>query len=383
MPKIQGPPDRLTDEEVNAVCDAPPHLGPTCRFLVETGIRWSEALRAQVSDIQNGALVIHQTKSGKVRRIPLSPAAREVLRDRIGQIVPVRSLSYFNVDPFIYRERVVSLATWSGDSIQVAYRVQGSNGADFAVDDISVGTYTATGPPSNETCATAITLPAGEINVDGVTCYATNDIDPFASDGSGCVPTAMDGGDVVYRFTAAAGDWVTASVAAQWNPSVYLLGDCGAPIDSCKGSGFGVEGSQAAELAYKVPVSGTYYLVVDGPAGTCGPFHLSGTISLLLTDVPLDSPGASAPKFNAWPNPSRGVFRMRGTLPVSDGNVSVEIYDASGRLVGTATAEVIGGRFETDLLPAKGRGQSLAAGVYFATVRAGEMKLRRKIVVVR
>lgn len=288
-----------------------------------------------------------------------------------------------DVDPFIFRERAVSLTAWEGDSIQVAFRVQGSNGADFAVDDVSVGAYAATGPPPNETCATAIALPAGEINVDGVTCYASNDLDPFAADGSGCLPTPMDGGDVVYQFTAAAGDWVTANVSAQWNPSVYILSSCGTPVTSCGSAGFAEEGTQAAELAYKVPASGTYYLVVDGPAGTCGPFHLSGTISLLLTGVPLGSPGELAPKFEAWPNPSRGVFRMRGTVPLPDGIAAIEIYDVSGRLAGSAIAEINGGRFETDLLPAKPGGRSLSAGVYFATVRAGGLTLRRKIVVVR
>jgi N-acetylmuramoyl-L-alanine amidase len=310
-------------------------------------------------------------------------ATCQVRQVGIGSWTQVWSLaSEPDVDPFIFRERVVSLAAWSGDSIQVAFRVQGSNGADFAVDDVSAGVYTPTGPPSNETCTTAMTLPAGDINVDGVTCYAANDLDPFATDGSGCVPTAMDGGDVTYKFTASALDWITATVTSQWNPSVYLLNDCGTPITSCRSAGFAQEGTQSAELAYQVPTTGTYYLVVDSPAGTCGPFHLSGTISLLLTDVPVGSPTSLAPRFEAWPNPSRGVFRLRGTLPVSDSRVPIEVYDVSGRLVASAMAEIRGGRFETDLVQIKGR-ELFAAGVYFANIHAGGVMLRRKLVVVR
>jgi integrase len=94
MPKIQEqPPDRLTDDEVEAVCGAPTPYGPVCRFLVETGVRWSEGARAQVSDVASGCLVVHQTKSGRVRRVPLSPAALSLLRNRIGQIVPGLSLT--------------------------------------------------------------------------------------------------------------------------------------------------------------------------------------------------------------------------------------------------------------------------------------------------
>lgn len=97
MPKVQErPPDRLTEEEVLAVCSLPAPFGPICQFLIETGLRWSEALRAQTSDVQSGVLVVHQTKSGKVRRVPLSPLAQAVLYNRVGLIVPLRSLSYFS-----------------------------------------------------------------------------------------------------------------------------------------------------------------------------------------------------------------------------------------------------------------------------------------------
>jgi integrase len=56
--------------------------------------RGLEALRARVTDVENGALVIHQTKSGKVRRIPLSRKAREMILSQTGQIVPVGSLNH-------------------------------------------------------------------------------------------------------------------------------------------------------------------------------------------------------------------------------------------------------------------------------------------------
>ena len=88
MPKLQErPPDRLTDEELAAVCSIPEPWGLMCRVMAGTGLRWSEACRAQASDVQNGCLVVHQTKSGKVRRVPLSLELQTELRDRVGQLV--------------------------------------------------------------------------------------------------------------------------------------------------------------------------------------------------------------------------------------------------------------------------------------------------------
>lgn len=72
MPRVQQqPPDRLTPEEEAKVRAIPEPWAFTIRFLLGTGLRWSEACRAQASDLQGNLLVVHHTKSGRVRRIPL------------------------------------------------------------------------------------------------------------------------------------------------------------------------------------------------------------------------------------------------------------------------------------------------------------------------
>jgi integrase len=96
LPKIQErPPDRLSDEEIGKVCAAAEPYGFMCRFLVQTGLRWGEGARAQISDIENEALVVHQTKSGKVRRVPLPPGLRDELRGRVGRIIGLKSEGNF------------------------------------------------------------------------------------------------------------------------------------------------------------------------------------------------------------------------------------------------------------------------------------------------
>ncbi|HPS80216.1 MAG TPA: site-specific integrase, partial [Thermoanaerobaculaceae bacterium] len=55
---------------------------------LDTGMRWGELARVQSSDVQGGWLVVHHTKSGKVRRIPLSDELKAELQGRVGKLVP-------------------------------------------------------------------------------------------------------------------------------------------------------------------------------------------------------------------------------------------------------------------------------------------------------
>ncbi len=89
LPRIQErPPDRLTDDEAKAVVRMPEPYGFIARFGLGTGLRWGEIARAQSTDIQNGVLIVHQTKTGKVRRVPLPPDLQAELRNRVGKLIP-------------------------------------------------------------------------------------------------------------------------------------------------------------------------------------------------------------------------------------------------------------------------------------------------------
>jgi len=95
LPKIQErPPERLTDEEVEIVTSRSDPVGFACRFLIGTGLRWGEFAKLTTSDIQDGVIVVQKTKSGRVRRVPLSMTLRDELRTRIGKLCPYHWSDY-------------------------------------------------------------------------------------------------------------------------------------------------------------------------------------------------------------------------------------------------------------------------------------------------
>jgi integrase len=89
LPRLQQSfPKRLTDEEVERVCGIPEPYGFVIRFALATGLRWGELTRSKASDIERGVLHVAQTKSGKVRRVPLTNAIFQEVADRTGRLVP-------------------------------------------------------------------------------------------------------------------------------------------------------------------------------------------------------------------------------------------------------------------------------------------------------
>ena len=89
LPRLQEqPPDRLTDEEVERLLAMPEPYRYVIRLGLATGLRWGELTRARADDVQNGMLTVYRTKSGKLRRVPIS---EELYRGRVGLLCPFRS----------------------------------------------------------------------------------------------------------------------------------------------------------------------------------------------------------------------------------------------------------------------------------------------------
>jgi integrase len=71
-------------------------FGRTVRILLGTGIRRGEFVHAQTTDIQGGKLVIPESKSRKVRRVPLPPDVLSDCMGRVGRLTPLQDACAFN-----------------------------------------------------------------------------------------------------------------------------------------------------------------------------------------------------------------------------------------------------------------------------------------------
>jgi integrase len=99
MPRLQEqPPDRLTDEDAARIVALEEPYGFVCRLALGTGLRWGELCRSQAADVKHvrvpGSveeqwfIEVSNTKSRKVRRVPLSPELVREVRQKVGRLVP-------------------------------------------------------------------------------------------------------------------------------------------------------------------------------------------------------------------------------------------------------------------------------------------------------
>jgi len=89
MPRIpERLPRGLAEVETARLVQLPGRVGFVLRLLLGTGMRWAESCRAAREDVRGGLLEISHTKSGRVRRVPLSPELFEEIRARGGPLNP-------------------------------------------------------------------------------------------------------------------------------------------------------------------------------------------------------------------------------------------------------------------------------------------------------
>jgi len=185
---------------------------------------------------------------------------------------------------------------------------------------------------------------------------------------------------VFFEISAAWGATLHASVLADWNAGLYLVDNCLTPV--CVAGEFSEDGRTQNVLTHRFAPGGTYYLVVDGPEGSCGPFTLSGQIVQSPTGV--ESGKTPHIRLTANPNPADGPVRLFGTFRSAPGTRTVlEIFDVGGRRL-----QRYEGRGDTGALSfvwdhRDQSGQRVASGVYFARLRVGEESAVQKFMILR
>lgn len=81
-------PDRLTADELTRVRGIPDPYGFVVRLALDSGLRWGELARLESGDVWNGVLVVKQSKSGKIRRVPLPVDTLNEVTACSGRLVP-------------------------------------------------------------------------------------------------------------------------------------------------------------------------------------------------------------------------------------------------------------------------------------------------------
>jgi len=90
LPKMaESQPRALEPDEQAKVAAVEEPYGLAVRLMIGTGVRWSELCRLQASDVRGGELVVQgETKTKKMRHVPVPPALLAELKNRVGKLVP-------------------------------------------------------------------------------------------------------------------------------------------------------------------------------------------------------------------------------------------------------------------------------------------------------
>lgn len=184
-----------------------------------------------------------------------------------------------------------------------------------------------------------------------------------------------------YEIGAGPGDSLHASVTAEWGVALYIVDDCIDPV--CLVGGYAEDGRTAPILDYKFSATGSYYLVVDGEEGSCGPYQLDGQIIHTATGVTEE--GTIPPlSLVVHPNPAGGPISLFAALAGAQSDVPIlEIYNVAGKRVlrlegaaGSREFSFVWDRRDKD-------GKPVASGVYFARLQVGRQAVVQKFVILR
>lgn len=254
----------------------------------------------------------------------------------------------------------------------------------------SFGTWTATGglecvvvPPSNDVCATAITIPCGDINLSGSTELAHNDYS-FTSELTSCTGFLADGHDVVYKISAGVGDSLWLDYHNTTDGSAYIVTDCANVEGSCV---YGVDDALENDIEhvrYGFQTTGTYYLILDSyDLDSYGDWDAVGQLICNNVGVEDAPPPNRLALSSARPNPFRSATVLEYTL-AARALVSLKIYDLQGRMVRNLyEGEREAGRHRASWDGRDTNGMAVGPGVYFAQLSSAGQIDRRRLIFVR
>ena len=269
-----------------AVVISPPVAGgETCGNAVAIpagGGSFSSSTVGRTDDYQADASCAGYTQRGPDQVYATTLAAGDVVEVETefdgfdGSVYVVTDCSAVNMTCVAGSDRGLASVT---EEVRFVARDAGSH---FVVVDAALSTWS--GPHdltlthyTGETCDEAPPLQLGSQPEWFTTTGRNNDYSPNAG---GCTGYSANAEDRAYSVHLEAGQQLQASVAPEmgYDPSVYLVSDCGDVPGSCI-AGQDRVGGGSETLTALVQQTGTYYLMLDGFNGSDGAGTLTATIA--------------------------------------------------------------------------------------------------------
>lgn len=215
-------------------------------------------------------------------------------------------------------------------------------------------------------CTTVMPLPAGAIAGDGgVTFRAYTPVDYYLDE-----LFAFEYLDTPIEPLAC--QLVSARHSDESDAREALAADDGSSVDLARG--------ETIDLRFSVPDSASpltrkFVLVTTGRYE-----HLDGRLGE-QTD---DSPVPTRLSASAYPNPFAPATRIRFSVPAPGGRTVARVFNIAGRLVrDLGHDDLPPGVYELEWDGRDGRGNRVAAGVYFYSIETGEQSVQKKLVLLR
>ncbi len=129
--------------------------------------------------------------------------------------------------------------------------------------------------------------------------------------------------------------------------------------------------------------SGTYYLVIDGEDGSCGPYQLEGEIIPTITGV-VEEEDVTTLSLAVNPNPAGSTISFFSTFPIVYNDTPIiEIFNVAGKRIMRMQGPRDCSAFSYTWDKRDMHGSPVASGIYFVRLRVGREEAVRKLVILR
>lgn len=186
-------------------------------------------------------------------------------------------------DDWVYQLVNVDLEAYQGQSVEIAFRYQGVDGAGIFLDDVGLSAEAVVPPPSdppeNDTCHGAFynygyEIWPGSFEFETDNTQANSD---YPLMGNSCTGYSASGRDVVYVVCMNQGELLNVHMQCGFDASLYIITDCDDPNGTCLIGADDTVGAGYEEIiGFEAPFTGYYYIIASAYSSGVGPIEVFG-----------------------------------------------------------------------------------------------------------